>query len=330
MQSGLLFQALYKPNSDTYFIQTVFKIEGEVDGYCLKLAWQKACDLHPILRTGFIWQYFEKPLQFVLTSSEIDFRMDDWQNLTDAEQENRLQIFIKKDRELGFKLGKAPLFRVCLIQRRKNKYYLIWSLHHLLLDGWCLSIVLGDVFKTYKNIRQGKEHSSNLCPPPYRDYIAWLLRQDRTTAEKFWKEYLADIDGPTSLNFQNLIQNQNEKDYASTSILLSVEETEKITLFAKKNYLTLNTVIQGALGVVLKQYSGKQEVIMGVTVSGRDIDLPRVEEMIGVFINTLPLRINFKFDTIGMYLKNIQENAQKLQRYAYVSLAEIQSWANVD
>ena len=330
MQSGLLFQTLYAPESDAYFVQSIFELEGEIDVSALIKAWQVVSDHHPILRTGFIWQSLETSVQYVLKSTEVPFETEDWQDLGKPEQEKKLEIFIREDRKKGFDLRKAPLLRLILIQCSSNRYYLIWSQHHILTDGWSTPIILGDVFKAYEALRRAKEVQLT-SRSPYQNYIAWLQEQDLNKAEAFWKDYLASLEGPTQLSFSNIIEENQEKDYDAYSCAFSVEETQEIKAFAQQHDLTLNTVIQGAVGLVLKTYTQQEEVVLGVTVSGRSIDLPRSEEMVGLFINTLPLKITSQptEDTLT-FLKNLQEQTQRLSDYAYTPLAQIQSWSGIN
>ncbi|MBL8676441.1 MAG: non-ribosomal peptide synthetase, partial [Alphaproteobacteria bacterium] len=327
IQSGLLFQTLFSPESDTYFVQSIFELEGEIDVLALRSAWQIVSDHHPILRTGFVWHDGKSPLQYVLESAEVPFTIEDWQSLREQKQEEKLEAFIQEDRKRGFDLSKAPLFRHSLIQYAKDKHYLIWSQHHILTDGWCWPIILGDVFKAYADIKKGKDVHLK-TPRPYQDYIAWLQKQDLNKAEVFWKDYLSSLEEPTRLSFKDIIKENKEKDYDTYSIAFSPEETEKIKIFTQQHGLTLNTIIQGAVGVVLKTYTQQQDIVMGVTISGRSIDLPGVEEMVGLFINTLPLRMTYiPGETCLSFLKNLQKEAQKLNDYSYTPLAQVQSWA---
>jgi hypothetical protein len=193
-----------------------------------------------------------------------------------------------------------------------------------------LSIIIGDLLKAYEVLRQGK--TPQLTPRrPYKDYIAWLQQQDMAKAERFWKEYLAGIEGPTHLSFKDIIEKNSDKDYDTYSLELSVEETDQLKGFAQDHNLTLNTLIQGAVGFVLKTYTQQSEIVMGVTVSGRSINLPGIEEMVGLFINTLPLRISpSSEDNVLSFLTNLQEQTQKLNDYAYTPLAQIQSWSGIN
>ena len=160
MQSGLLFQALYAPASDPYFVQGIFTLEGKLDTQALQSAWQIVSDHHPVLRSGIIWEKLEEPLQYVLESAEVPFECYDWQAIENKQQQHiMLEDFIQADWKKGFDLSKAPLLRLTLIKYAQDKHYLIWSHHHILIDGWCGPIILGDVLKTYQNIMQGEEMS---------------------------------------------------------------------------------------------------------------------------------------------------------------------------
>jgi surfactin family lipopeptide synthetase C len=283
-----------------------------------------------ILEQAFAWKDLKIPLQYVLETIEAPFEVLDWQGLREDEQKEKLEDFLKEDRKKGFDLSKPPLFRLTLIQLDTEKYSLIWSQHHILLDGWCLPIVLGDVLKTYEALLQGKE-ASLPARRPFRDYIAWLQHQDIQQAEKFWKETLQGLEGPTRLSFKDLINQVSEKDYDTYHTVLSEEDTENLRQFAQDHGLTLNTLLQGAVGAVLKTYTRQEEIVLGVTVSGRSIDLPGIEDMVGLFINTLPLRMSFNpEETLLSSLHTLQKSTQKLNDYAYASLAQIQSWSGMN
>jgi amino acid adenylation domain-containing protein/non-ribosomal peptide synthase protein (TIGR01720 family) len=330
MQSGFLFQTLYAPDSDAYFVQSIFEFEGSIDPQTLHSAWQHVSNHHPILRTGFGWQNSKQPFQYVLESLEVPFNIEDWSGLKEQEANERLESFIQKDRKQGFDLRKAPIFRLTLIQCAKKRYYLVWSHHHILLDGWSSSIVLSDVLKAYENLRQDKEVYLR-TPRPYRDYIAWIQKQDMNKTELFWKNYLSSLKEPSHLSFSNIIKENKEKDYDVYATVFSFEETEKIKKFSQKHNLTLNTVVQGAVGTVLKTYMQQQEIVLGTVISGRNFDLPEIEEMVGLFINTLPFKMDYKpEETILSFLQNLQTLAQNLNEHAYISLAQIQSWSHTE
>ncbi|MBY0463081.1 MAG: amino acid adenylation domain-containing protein, partial [Alphaproteobacteria bacterium] len=255
MQSGLLFQSLYAPESDAYFVQSVFELHGELDPTAFKQAWQKVSDHHPILRTGFVWENLNIPFQYVLETTEVPFVYEEWPALTSQEREERFETLIQEDRKKGFDLRATPLFRLTLIHEAFDHYYLMWSQHHILLDGWCLPIIWDDVLKVYASIRHHRDIQLT-SPRPYRDYIEWLQEQDLSQAEAFWKDYLSAVESPTRLSFKDLIEENKDKDYDTHSINFSLEETQQLKRLAQDQHFTLNTLFQGAVGSVLKTYTG--------------------------------------------------------------------------
>jgi amino acid adenylation domain-containing protein len=326
MQSGLLFQILYDPDSDAYFVQGIFDIKGFVDASFFHLAWQKLSECHPMLRTGFVWENLEHPLQYVLESVEVPFYEYDWRSFGEKEQDEKIKIFLQEDRKKGFDLSQAPVFRVFLIRKSDDTYCLIWSHHHILMDGWCVPILLKDLFQVYKDSVSKK---ITVLPkmPPYREYIEWLQKQDMKKSETFWENYLAGFDASSRFSFKKLIKEKSNEDYKIYFYSFSREETDSFRKFSQDYFLTLNTLVQGAIGITLQRYTNGEDLLMGVTVSGRDIDLRGVEQIIGLFINTLPLRINStKEESAISFLKNLQSQAQEISHYSYTSLAQIQSW----
>ena len=207
---------------------------------------------------------------------------------------------------------------------------MIWSQHHILTDGWSLPIILKDVFHAYEEIKKGREISLR-SPRPYRNYIAWLQKQDTQKAEIFWKETLFSLEGPTHLSFKDIITKNKEKDYNVYIEDLSIEETEKLKAFAKQNNLTLSTLIQGAIGLVLKTYTQLQDIVLGITVSGRDKISRALKKWWAFLLILIPLRITFqKGETLLSFLKNLQNYTQTINKYAYAPLAQIQSWTTIN
>ena len=272
LQEGLLFQNLYAPESDAYFVQFVLEFEGNLDEESMKGAWQALTDHHPILRTGVVWERLDQPLQYVLKCINVPFEILNWKEKEKEFTRNQLlQVFIQEDRKKGFDLSKAPLFRIILIKHLQNKYTLIWSQHHILTDGWSNSILMADLFKAYESLKSKKLVS--LTPRrPYRDYIARLQEQNKEKAEAFFRESLSSITEPTRLSFKEIISSCKEKDYDTYIFTFSEKETKSLETFAKENSLTLNTLLQGAVGKVLSSYTQKSDLVMGVTLSGRSIE----------------------------------------------------------
>jgi hypothetical protein len=323
MQKGMLFHTLYSPDSGVYFEQRSCLLEGNLNIELFQKAWQFVIERHPILRTAFYWEEVEKPLQVVYQTIELPWLIEDWR---DPEAHQNLEDFLVKDRQKGFDLDKPPLMRCALLRVRENAYYFVWSHHHLLMDGWCNGILLKEVFDCYEASIKGKKLSLTL-PRPYRDYIIWLQEQDLTQAESYWKQVLNNFTEPTTFKVKQL---QLQEHYQEKKRILSTDLTTQLQTFAKENRLTLNTIIQGIWGYILSRYSGENDVVFGATVSGRPPMLTGIDSIIGLFINTLPIRVQINPDaSLITWLQQLQAQQIEREQYSYSSLIDIQGWSEI-
>ena len=329
MQQGMLFHSLYSPKSGIYFEQRSCKIKGKLNISAFKIAWQKVIERHTILRTAFYWEEVEKPLQVVYKQINLPWVEENWQDLTINQQANKLEKFLQADRQKGFNLNQPPLMRCALLQVQSDEYYFVWSHHHLLMDGWCNGILLKEVFSFYQAACQGK--SLFLTPPrPYRDYIEWLQRQDIAIAKQFWRDKLNNFTAPTPLIKDSRTVTSQQNINNEQQIKLSVDLTNKLQEFAQQHRLTLNTITQGIWAILLSRYSGENNIIFGATVSGRPPDLPSVESIVGLFINTLPVRVNLSEDKeLLPWLQQLQTQQIEQESFSYSSLIDIQQWSDL-
>ena len=329
-QQGLLFHTLYSPRSEVYFEQLDCALSGDLNVGAFKQAWQQVVNRHPALRTAFLWQGLDKPLQIVLREIPLRFTDLDWRDVSPAEQERRLQAMTKADRALGFELDQAPLMRLLLIHTGENAWRFVWSYHHLLMDGWSKSTVLKEVLALYEAACRG-EICSLEQPRPYRDYIAWLQQQDMAGAEAFWRQRLSGFTRPTHLTVQKTQAQPFEQEdvYDEVRLGLSRIQTEALRSLARQNHLTLNTLIQGAWALILNRYSGDEDVVFGATISGRPEELHGIESMVGLFINTLPVRVQVRSEELLIpWLQELQQRHQvERDQYSYTPLVEIQKWS---
>ena len=314
----MLFQSLYQSESDIYFIQCIFELEGLNTNYWYK-AWHTVISRYDSLRASFMWEGLDEPVQIIHKEIKLSWVEEDWRKQTN--QKERLQELIQSERKKGFDLSKAPLMRWNLIKISNDRYYFIWNMHHVLIDGWCGPIILGEVTDVYKSLIND-EVLKLKARRPYRDYISWLLRQDQGRAKEYWKEELLGAV-PTRLADKQIA----ESDESGECILtLDIKDTNLLNNYAKSLGVTVNTVLQGIWGVLLSKYTRQDDVVFGVTVSGRNIDLPGVEDMVGIFINTLPMRIKFRpSETLKELLKRLQIQMSEAQSYGYIPLSTIQS-----
>lgn len=328
MQQGMLFHTLYS-SSEVYFEQLSCTITGNLNVWAFKQAWVRVVARHPILRTSFHWQELDKPLQVVHSTVKLPWSEHDWKSLTLSEQQARLESFLQSDRHLGFELDKAPLMRFALIQLADRTYQFVWSHHHLLTDGWCLSILFKEVLAFYEAFEGGKDLSLP-TPRPYRDYIVWLQQQDTAQAETFWRRSLQGFKTPTPLIKNSSVTSGAQlESYDEQQFQFSSEFTTVILSFARQHHLTLNTLIQGAWGLLLSRYSGEEDVVFGTTVSGRPPSLKGAELMVGLFINTLPVRVQYQQTELLPWLQQLQAQQVEREQYSYTSLVEIQGWSEV-
>src|SRR5262249_9591351 len=266
-----------------------------VDAQAFQQAWQKVVDRHPVLRTSFHWENLEKPLQVVHRHVQVPLDQIDCRGLTPAEQEERLQTYLQENRRRGFGLTQVPLLRLGLIRLAEESYQYVWSHHHLLWDGWSGPLILKEFLAFYEALRRGQ--NLNLKPPrPFRDYILWLQKQDLNQAEAFWRKTLEGFTAPTPLVIDRLPGDRNGQPERAEEqhVQLSAELTADLQMLARKHQLTLNTLMQGAWSLLLGRYSGQESVVFGTSVSGRPAGLAGVESMVGLFINTLPVRVHVR------------------------------------
>ncbi len=332
MQQGMLFHTLYAaPESGMYFNQLSFTLHGDdLNTKAFQEAWQFVLERHVALRTAFQWKELEEPMQVVYKQVKLPWEQLDWRMLSSAEQQNKLEHFLKADYTRDFALEQAPLMRCALIQLTNKSYHFVWTHHHLLIDGWCVPIIFKDVFAYYEAKCQSVK--LQLPPPrPYQKYIAWLQEQDMAEAEQFWREQLKGVLAPTTLNLETVGTTAYQEAFqVKKSIELSPATTEALQTLAKQHSLTLNTLVQGAWALLLSHYSGEEDVVFGVTVSGRQMPLPGVESMVGLFINTLPVRVFLSGEqTLIPWLQQLQAQQVEREPYSYTPLVEIHRWSDI-
>ncbi|MCP4662962.1 MAG: amino acid adenylation domain-containing protein, partial [bacterium] len=291
-QQAMLFRTLTEPESAVYFEQSSWSLTGALEVPAFRRAWERVVERHPVLRTAFVWERLERPLQIVHRQAAIPWEVDDWRRLAAGEQETRLAALLEADRRRGFEPTQAPLMRLALLRLGDDRYRFLWSAHHLLLDGWSTPLVLDEVFTFYDAFRRGDELERRR-PRPYRDYIAWLEEQDPAAAESFWRRALAGFTRPTPLVMERP-RNASDDGAACQDELrrwLPARATAALDGFARRQRLTLNTLVQAAWALLLGRYGGEDDVVFGATVAGRPASLAGSESMVGLFINALPVRV---------------------------------------
>ncbi|HVK99256.1 MAG TPA: amino acid adenylation domain-containing protein, partial [Dongiaceae bacterium] len=329
MQEGMLFHSLFDNDSGVYFEQLSVEVIGSVDRDLLKQAWQHVVNRHPALRSAFVWQDLDRPLQIVHNRIEMEVNEFDWRNLDPSQEQHRLNVWLEKDRHRGFDFDKPGLMRLAWLDLPGHRSRLIWSFHHIVLDGWSLPLVMGEVFQTYGALAKGVQPQFHQ-PGSYEDFIEYLERSDKGDALQFWKLYLAGFEAPTPLPNKKVRGGSQDKVFDEAHLILDENLTARLQNFAREQHVTLNTVIQAAWGVLLARYSGEKDVVFGTTVSGRPAELTNVENIVGLFINTLPLRITIDDETtIAPLLRRMQEDQLDLRRFEFTPLVDIHRHSEV-
>ncbi len=332
LQEGSFFTHGADADKDPYCDQAVCVLEGRVERPAFEAAWRTVAERHPALRTAFLWEKLARPIQVVLKDVSLAVEHEDWSELDASAQQSALTAMVAADRKKGFAFQQAPLVRLRLIRIAPERWYLFYSHHHILLDGWSIQVILRDVLTAYAAGISGNPLSMSPARP-YRDYIAWLQRQDLVSAEQYWRRYLSGLTAATELELE---RPQVEKEmrtgltYAEQDLALSQEDNAKIQAFARRHRLTLNTLMQGVWALLLHQYSGRDEVTFGTTVSGRPPELTGVETMVGLFINTLPVRVKLPMGgSIESWLQMLQQQQSEGRHYEYTPLSKIQGWSDL-
>jgi amino acid adenylation domain-containing protein/non-ribosomal peptide synthase protein (TIGR01720 family) len=327
LQSGLLFHALFEPRSEVYFEQLTCELHGKLDEAAFAGAWRLLMARHAILRTAFVSKGQREPVQVVHRTLELPWRKEDWRELDWGTCQAKLAVFLAEDRRQGFEPNRAPLIRLTTLWLTDSLWQLVLSHHHLLLDGWSFPLLLREFSEAYD---AHCARRAPVLPParPYSCYLAWLRQRDLARAEVFWREELRGFATPTPLNFRR--PDREGSDYATAQVLLSTEQTERLRAASRKLNVTLNTLVQGAYAIVLSRYSGLDDVVFGISVAGRPADLPGVETIVGLFTNTLPLRVFVPAEAeVASWLRSLQERQLTLQEFDYSALGDIQRWSEV-
>ncbi|MBO1419756.1 amino acid adenylation domain-containing protein, partial [Streptomyces sp. FH025] len=330
LQEGMLFHRLVGGPDDVYLDQAALLLEGVADPHALALAWQRVADRTPALRTSVVWEGVPAPLQVVRRSVRLPVTHLDLRAVDPGEHAERLARLGADDLARGLDLATAPLTRLTLVRLPDARLHLLWTSHHLILDGWSLAQVLTDVFDEYASLTTGAAPAPAVRRP-FADYVRWLADRDTGAARTHWRGVLDGFATATPLPADRVRHEDHRARSAEAhTAALSEEVSERLARTARQAGLTLGTVVQGAWALLLSRYSGEPDVLFGTTVSGRPEELPGVESMIGMFINTLPTRVLVDGGrTAAAWLRELQESQAEARRHSAVSLAELTGLSDV-
>ena len=328
LQEGLLFHHLYDKESTAYFEQVAYRLTGNLDLNAFEASWNDLLMRHDILRTVFIYEQASRPLQVVVKERKIEFNYHDIRSLAANEQHHHLSDFKQLDRKKSFDLSNDVLMRLNIFQIHDNDFYVVWSHHHILIDGWSVGILYREFVKIYESLT--KRQPAELPPPtPYSHFIKWLETRDHQRTENFWKKYLSGYQQQTVVpKYHHAKETDTDRREKSHHFTLDIEQTLRLNQLAAENHVTINTVIQCLWAILLAKYNHVEDVIFGVTASVRPEVIKGINDMVGLFINTIPTRINVEHKlTWSELLQKVQQEAIELSEHHYYPLNKIQNHA---
>jgi len=331
LQQGMLFHVLNTPAARLYVNQQIYDLEGSLDTVALKNAFQLLIDKHETLRSALVFTPQGEPLQVVFRMAEVPWEQHEYSGLSSEQENHVIEELLKVDREKHFDLAHAPLLRVALLCLPGRRYHLILSFHLILVDGWSIPLIFQELIAGYKTLRLGQPAR----PSPlvdYGNYVDWLDRQDVGRAEAFWRKALAGFTHPTALGSDRAQPESNEctESYAEKVVILDENITAALTSFLAHAQITLNTVVQGAWALTLARRSGTEDVVFGSVSSGRPVDLPGADSIIGFFLNTIPVRVRIPGGcSILAWLAGLQLEQAEARLYEWSTLIDIQRWSEI-
>ncbi|XVQ08589.1 amino acid adenylation domain-containing protein [Spirillospora sp. CA-255316] len=315
LQQGFFFHALLdEDGTDVYTAQFVLDLEGPLDAAALKTAAATLLRRHSNLRAAFWHEDLSRPVQVIPRA--VDLPWEEVDAATDAEAD----AVVARERARGFAMTAPPLLRFVLVRRGPGRHRLVFTNHHILLDGWSTPVLATELFLLYV---QGGHDTGFPRVTPYKSYLAWLAEQDRRAAEDAWRRALDGVEGPSLVAPE--AAGRPPAPPEAVAAHLDERLTRRLGRAARRHGVTLSTVLQGAWGLVLGRLLGSDDVVFGATVSGRPPELPGIEQMIGLFINTLPVRVRYRpGEPLATLMERLQDEQTDLLPHHHLGLTDVQ------
>ncbi|XGX15973.1 amino acid adenylation domain-containing protein [Pseudomonas solani] len=330
MQEGLLVHTLLEKHSGIYFMQECYVIREALDYAEFRTAWRQVIQRHEAVRASFVWNTGGDLMQVIRRAPEVDVALLDLSLLPEDEAKARIETLLAAERKAGFDLASAPPIRFHLFRLPDQSHLFVMSNHHILLDAWCRSLLMADFFEIYHARLEGRQEHLQ-TPYRFRHFIEWLQQQAPDTAEAFWREQLEGFEQPTALPMDR----PPAGDHATHSAIddnytwLTLDESRLLQERATQHRLTLNTFVQAAWALALHHHSRARDIVFGVTVSGRPAHIPEMQSTVGLFINSVPLRVGIPAPHLGTgvleWLQGILASNVAMREYDYLPLVKIQA-----
>lgn len=316
-QEGFLYHSVADGDAGVFVTQVVLDLTGEIAPDAFRAAWESAVVHHDMLRTIFLWDGLDEPVQVVRSAVDLPFDTLDW---SEAKTDDTAE-FLRRDRQKGFDLSQAPLMRVTLIRKSSTAWTVIWTFHHILLDGWSSQIVLRDVMRSYAG--QALQDAQGIS---YSAFVETIPEPGNAEVAAFWSARLADLSSPTRFLDRN---GKSTAGYATQDQTISAEKSEALRAFARAQRVTLNTLFNAAWARLLATHSGETDVTFGATLSGRSSSLAGLDRGVGLFMNTLPLTVRFSDQALGDWLRALQQEQTRIQEMEQSPLVDVQRQSSV-
>ena len=329
MQQGMLSQTLEAPAGGVYSIVVSYRLHGPLDTSRFAEAWRHVIAHHPILRTSFEWQGRAEAVQVVHERATLEVHEENWRSLPAETQRARLAHFLEADQRRGFDVRRAPLVRIALFALADGVHEFVLTHHHLLMDGSCKPLLFAQVFAAYEALAAG-EPAALEPARPFREFVEWMRAQPLDDAETFWRGEMKGVNGPTPLWSGDATPPIPVRDYEEHRVRLDAAASDALRLWARRQRLTLNTAVTGAWALVLAAGCGSDDVVFGATLNGRPADLDGVDAMLGLFINSIPVRVRVNREaTAAVWLRAVQTGQAEAREHGLAPLGSIMRWSGL-
>ncbi|HVI44723.1 MAG TPA: condensation domain-containing protein, partial [Chitinophaga sp.] len=331
LQEGMLFHSIYDGEASAYIEQ----FSGELTNLNVTAflqSWEYMVQRHSILRSGFYYDVFSVPVQCVYNHVALPIIMFDYRGMNEAAQREAIEAYEAGERQKGFDFTTAPLMNITLTRLADNRYRLLWSFHHMLLDGWSIPILLEKLLLTYEALIAGNP-LPEIPEDKFEDYIRYTERREKEEEELYWRGYLKGLSEGCLLPFISPTADRTKGfgEYRVCQLRFGQAEAGQLFRFTQRHRITVNTLMQGVWAYLLYRYTGRTDIVYGVTVSGRPEYLPGVERAVGMYINTLPLYTSIDTSAgIVQWLQELQMNQLQSREYQHTPLNAARRWAPVD
>jgi hypothetical protein len=327
-QQGIFMHWLLARDKTAYIDQYSFTLTGPLLPTAFEQAWEHVATRHPVLRTAFLRNVLSEPAQAVLRKVALDFEFVDHAHLDAATSEQSLRQLMADAVQQGFAIARPPLSRVKLVRLAPELHRLVWTHHHIVVDGWSMSIVLSEVLQAHAALSANRAVELPAAPP-YGRYVEWLQQHDTSASEDFWRESLAGFAGAPPLSLAP--PQEPRSGYEQIDIGLAVDIGDLLARRARSYGVTLTTLLLAAWTCLLSRRTGANEVVFGMVASGRELDLERIDDIVGLFVTTLPLRIEAgRGGDVGDWLRALQRKSAAAREHGDVSLSQMLRWSQLE